>query len=378
MPRNATLDSLLRQHDLSMEIVSAAVSSARSVFDPRQLRADRPYKLVQSFDGVLAEFIYEIDTERFLRIFARDRSQPQALVAEVLPIEKQSAVVAVRGRIDADRSSLIAAIDDAGEHVQLAMWLADIFGGQVDFQSDLQPGDEFDVLVEKYTRDGEFMHYGAVIGARFVADGKEHRAFRWVHPETGKAAYYDQDGRSLKRFFLVSPLKFEPRVTSSFSRRRLHPVHRSYRAHLGVDYGAPHGAPVVAVAAGTVVSAGYAGGGGNQVVIRHAGGFETYYLHLAGFAKGIRRGARVDQGQLVGRVGATGTATGPHLDFRLRRNGAFVDPVKERRRQPPGEPIPSTLLTNFRQSRDGILQQLSSMRLADAPRQRPDAVKAIQ
>jgi len=379
VPRNATLDSLLRQHRLSTDLVNAAVRSATSVFNPRQLRADRPYRLVLSFDGFLREFEYEIDADRFLRIISRDRERPEMLDAEVVPFEKQSATLAIRGEIDGDHPSLIAAMGETGENIQLAMALAEVFGGQIDFNSDLQPGDSFEVLFEKSTREGgEFAGYGAILGATFVADGKTHQAFRWVNPDTGKASYFDGEGRSLKRFFLVSPLKFEPRITSHFSRRRLHPVLNRVRAHTGVDYGAPHGAAVVAVADGVVVSAGWAGGGGNQVRIRHGAGIETYYLHLSSFAPGIRTGARVDQGRVIGRVGATGTATGPHLHFSLRRNNAFVDPVAERRRQPPGQPIPSAHLAAFRAARDGMLQQIGELVLADAAPSRPDAVKAAQ
>ena len=378
VPRRATLDSLLRQHQISADRVNAIVRSAASVFNPRQLRADRPYRLVLSFDGFLREFEYEIDANRFLRIISRDRDRPDVLDAEVVPIEKQSEVVAIRGRIDAAHPSLIAAMGESGENIQLAMALADVFGGQIDFNSDLQPGDRFEVLFEKSTRDGAFAGYGAILGATFVADGTEHLAFRWVHPETGAASYYDESGRSLKRFFLVSPLKFEPRVTSHFARRRLHPVLNRVRAHTGVDYGAPRGAAVVAVAAGTVISAGWAGGGGKQVRIRHAGGMETLYMHLSSYGPGVRTGVRVDQGQLIGRVGSTGTATGPHLHFSLRKNNAFVDPVAERRRQPPGEPIPAAHLAAFRAARDGMLQQIDATLLADAARRPNDAISAVQ
>jgi murein DD-endopeptidase MepM/ murein hydrolase activator NlpD len=378
VPRNATLETLLRQHQLSSDLVHAAVQSARSVFNPRQLRADRPYRLVLSFDGFLREFEYEIDTDRFLRIISRDRKRPEVLDAEVLPFEKDSNVMAIRGTIDSAHPSLIAAMGETGENVQLAMALADVFGGQIDFNSDLQPGDAFEVLFEKSTREGQFAGYGAILGATFVASGKAHQAFRWTNPATGKAAYYDEAGRSLKRFFLVSPLKFEPRITSRFSRQRLHPVHHTVRAHLGVDYGAPYGSAVVAVASGTVVSAGWAGGGGKQVRIRHARGLETYYLHLSAFGAGIRAGARVEQGQTIGRVGATGTATGPHLDFRLRKGGVFVDPVAERRRQPPGEPIPAGHLAAFESERDGMLQQIAESVLPESPGRAPDAVKAAR
>ena len=195
------------------------------------------------------------------------------------------------------------------------MALADIFSGQIDFDSDLQPGDRFEVLLEKSSREGQFAGYGPILAARFSADGREHQAFRWANPDSARAAYYDASGRSLKRFMLRSPLKFEPRITSGFSRRRLHPVFRTFRAHPGIDYGAPAGAPVVAVSSGTVVSAGWAGGGGKQVHLRHGDGYETFYLHLSAFGAGIRAGARVDQGQVIGRVGSTGTATGPHLDY---------------------------------------------------------------
>lgn len=377
VPRNATLDGLLRQHQLPAALVQAAIESTRAVFDPRQIRSDRPYRLVMSLDGLLREFEYQIDNDRFLRIMSR-ADEPARLDAEVVPYVKETAVEAIRGRIDAERSSVIAAMNATGENVQLAMALAEIFGGQVDFESDLQQGDSFEVLFEKSTREGEFAGYGNILGVKLVADGREHQAFRWVDPKTGRAAYYDQDGRSLRRAMLRSPLRFVPRVTSGFSRNRLHPVHRTYRAHLGVDYGAAHGSPVVAVADGVVVTAGWAGGGGNQVRLKHSGAMETYYLHLSRFAKGVRSGSRVTQGQVIGYVGATGTATGAHLDYRLKKNGVFVNPLVEHRKQPPGEPIAAAVLASFRAQRDGMLDQLSTALPADSPRARPDAVKAGQ
>lgn len=376
VPRHATLDSLFREQQLAAPFVAAAVNAARSVFDPRQLHSDRPYRLVRSLDGVLREFEYQIDADRFLRITSRSRDQPAQLEAAVIPFDKQTEVVAVRGRIDADHPSVVAAMTETGETIQLAMTLAEIFSGQIDFESDLQPGDRFDILVEKTSHDGQFSGYGAVLGARFMTDGHDLRALRWTDPATRKSGFYDENGRSLKRFFLRSPLRFEPRVTSGFSRNRLHPVFRTYRAHLGIDYGAPAGAPVVAVAAGAVVSAGWSGGGGNTVRIRHANGFETYYLHLASFGKGIRAGVRVDQGALIGRVGATGTATGPHLDYRLKKNGVFVNPLLEHRKLPPGEPIPAIHLAAFHTQRDAALHTLSTSSAVEGPRQKPDAVKA--
>ena len=379
VPRDATLESLLRANQLPTSLVASAVASARAVFDPRQLRADRPYRLVRSLDGLLREFEYQIDSDRFLRIVSRDRSQPAQLDAEVVPYEKETSVTAIHGNIDADHPSVIAAMDETGESIQLAMSLAEIFAGQIDFESDLQPGDSFEVLFQKSTRDGQFAGYGPILAARFVADGVTHDAFRWTDAATGRSSFYDDDGRSLKRFFLRSPLRFEPRITSGFSRSRLHPVFRTYRAHLGIDYAAPPGSPVVAVSSGVVISAGWSGGGGNMVHLRHASGFESYYLHLSAFGKGIHAGVHVDQGQLIGRVGSTGTATGPHLDYRLKKNGVFVNPLTEHRKLPPGEPIPGAALASFRAARDGMLQQIATAVLASAPLQKkPDAVSAIQ
>jgi murein DD-endopeptidase MepM/ murein hydrolase activator NlpD len=377
VPRHATLDSLLRAHQLQEQLVIEAVSAARAVFDPRQLRAERPYRIVRSLDGLLREFEYQIDADRFLRIVNPDRATPAVLAAHVLTYDKQVAVVAIDARIDAGHSSLISSIDGAGENIQLAMELAEIFSGQVDFHTDLQPGDSFRVLFEKSSHDGQFSGYGAILGASITVDGRQLQAFRWIDPVTGKAAYYDENGRSLKRFFLKSPLKFEPRVTSAFSTRRLHPIDKVFKAHLGVDYGAPTGSSVVAVAAGIVASAGYAGGGGNTVHLKHPGGFETYYLHLSSYGPGIRGGAHVAQGQLVGRVGMTGSATGPHLDYRLKRNGVFVNPVSVHARQAPGAPIPAVQLAMFSASRANILARLTATLLAAGARPKPDAVPAI-
>jgi murein DD-endopeptidase MepM/ murein hydrolase activator NlpD len=376
VPAHATLDALLRSQQLVPSIVDAAIEAARRVFDVRRIRTDRPYRVVRSVDGMLREFEYQIDADRFLRILSRNREQPSLMDAEVMPYEKATAVVPVAGRIDASHPSVIAAMHETGETVQLAMAVADIFAGQIDFESDLQPGDQFEILVEKSSRDGEFAGYGAIVGARFHTDGRDLQALRWTDPATGRVDYYDENGRSLKRFFLRTPLRFEPRITSGFSTNRLHPVFRTYRAHLGIDYAAPVGAPVVAVASGSVVSAGWSGGGGNMVHLRHANGFETYYLHLSAIAKGVRAGAHVMQGQLVGKVGATGVATGPHLDYRLKKNGVFVNPLVEHRKLPPGEPIPPGQLAAFRAHSGDTMHAMSVV--AGRPQNKPDAIAAAE
>ncbi len=373
--RNATLDSIFRQASLRTDVAVAAIEAVRGVLLPRDLlRADQPYRIVRTLDGLLHRFEYQIDADRFLRVLCPDPAQPARFDVSIIPYEKTIELAAVHADIDAEHPSLVAAIDEAGENVRLAIALAEIFAGDVDFESDLQPGDSVELLYEKVFREGQFAYYGNVIAARLANDGRDLQAYRFV--QARKAGYYDERGRSLRRFFLRSPLRFEPRITSRFSYRRLHPVLGRYRAHLGVDYGAPVGAAVQAVASGTVVSAGYNGGAGLMVHLRHSNGFESMYLHLSSLGKGIRRGARIDQGRLVGRVGATGTATGPHLDYRLKRNGAYMNPLTVHRKLPPGEPIATTVRAAFDIERERLARQMSTTLLARATPRPRDAVKA--
>ena len=357
----ATLASMLRGHDVAVSDVAAIVAQAASVFDLRKVRANQPYRLETTHGGTVRGFEYEIDGDRFLRV---GRSPDDALVARVLPIPKTRSVEVVSGRIDRQHTSLVAALDAAGETIELTLALADIFGGDIDFTTEVQPGDQFELTVEKRFRDDhQFAGYGPILAAEFTNAGRRVRALRYT-PEGGSAGYYDERGRSMKRFFLASPLKFQPVVTSAFSRARLHPVLREVRAHLGVDYRAPAGAPVVAVADGGVVSAGMSGGAGRMVHLRHANGVETEYLHLSAMA--VHAGARVRQGELIGRVGSSGLATGPHLDYRLKKNGAFINPITAHRAMPPADPIPSTQMAAFEAARDQAMTSFSKPAIARA------------
>jgi murein DD-endopeptidase MepM/ murein hydrolase activator NlpD len=200
-----------------------------------------------------------------------------------------------------------------------------------------------------------------------------------LYPDSdGKRAYFDEQGRSLKRQFLRSPLPFEPRVTSRFSYRRVNPVYGDVRAHLGVDYGAPIGTAVMAVASGVVESAGWAGDAGRMIKLRHGGGYETEYLHLSAFAPNLRVGGRVEQGQLIGRVGMTGAATGPHLDYRILKSGVHVNPLVELSHMPPGVPIAPEALAEFTRARDetmGLMRDRLAAAAAHAPDAQPGRVK---
>lgn len=354
VPRNATLASLLRAHQVSDDIVNHFVESAKKRFDLRRIRADRPYRLQVGLDGAIREFTYQIDADKFLKVVGAEEQAPDTLPdfdVQVLPYEKHKALMSIRGEISREAPSLIAAVNAAGEKISLALEFARVFEGEVDFGNELQPGDSFEILFEKVVREGEFGGYGDILAARFTTSGRSFEAFRYAVPGQ-KADYYDRDGRSMRRFFLKSPLKFEPRVTSGFSFRRVHPVLKTARAHRGVDYGAPSGAPVLAVASGSVVRAGWTGGGGNSVFIKHDNGYETRYLHFSRIAAGLRAGMRVSQGELIGYVGSTGLSTGAHLHYELLKGGTHVNPLDEHRKLPPGQPIPAAALAAFVSHRD--------------------------
>ena len=348
VPRNSTLAELFRAYLPEDRAAHAVEVIARSM-DPRKLRAERPFTLTRSLDGFLRAFDYEVDPDHYLRVEPASPTTPHELAASVVAYKREETDAVATGRIDKETPSLFEAMEAAGETSDLSVELAAVFSGEIDFNSELQPGDGFRVAFRKISRENGTVAYGSILAAEFKNDGRRLEAYRFVLPD-GKAGYYDANGRSLKRFFLKSPLKFEPRITSRFSYSRRHPVLNVQRAHLGVDYAAPVGAPVVAVSNGVVTRAGWSGDAGRLVAIRHSSGYESMYLHLSSVA--VRIGQRVSQGELLGRVGSSGLSTGPHLDYRLRKNGTFVNPITEHRRMPPGDPIPASLLAAFTAGRD--------------------------
>jgi murein DD-endopeptidase MepM/ murein hydrolase activator NlpD len=359
IPPHATFAALLQRHGLLSHEAMGLVDALSRAVDLRRVRAGQPYLLDRFFDGRVREFIFELDRTR--RVVARRSDSAPRFDAAVVDIPTSSERVVVEAAIDEAAPSLVQALEAAGERIELSLALAEIFSGEIDFSSDLQRGDSFRLVVDRIVReDGQFVGYGAILAAEFVNGGRRLQAIRFT-PSGGKPGYYDADGRSLTRFFLKSPLKFEPRITSAFARARRHPILNYTRAHNGVDYAAPHGAPVGAVASGVVTFAGWAGGGGRTVRIRHAGGFESEYLHLSSIA--VSRGAKVAQGALIGRVGSTGLATGPHLHYGLRRDGAYVNPVRAHQTLPPGEPVPPLLRAQFDAERDRLLGAFSAVTL---------------
>jgi murein DD-endopeptidase MepM/ murein hydrolase activator NlpD len=362
VPRHATLETILRDENLPAGLAAPIVTAVREVFNPRLIRANQPYQVIRTIDGLFREFRYEIDSDRFLRVLAREAGQP-AFDAEVVAYPKDVVPDAAFATITIDRPSLIAALNAEGETQLLALDLANVFSGLVDFNSELQPGDSIEALFDRVLHSGQFTGYERVRAARLQNEGRTLLAIPFPQKD-GTIGWYDSDGRSLKRPFLKSPLTFQTTISSGFSYRRLHPVSRTFRAHPAIDYRAGYGERVVAVADGTVLFAAVSGASGRLVRIRHAGGYETMYLHLSAFGPGIRAGVRVSQGQVIGRVGNSGSVTGTHLDFRMKKKGAYVNPLLEHRRMPPGEPIADEHLDAFFVERDLLLAELADRRLS--------------
>ena len=223
------------------------------------------------------------------------------------------------------QGSLFGATDAADVPDRIATEMAEAFSGDIDFHKDLRRGDHFSVVYEALYFDGQMIKTGRLLAAEFVNQDKSHRALYFKDAQ-GREGYYTPEGQSMKRAFLKSPMPFT-RISSGFSNARYHPVLKEWRAHKGIDYAAPTGTPIRAIADSVVSFVGYQGGYGNLIVLNHQGSYSSAYGHLARFGKGIRRGTRVNQGQVIGHVGATGLATGPHLHYEFRVNGVQKNPL---------------------------------------------------
>ena len=329
----------------------------RGGLDPRRLRS-----------GLIFRFTRPAPDSQPTRISVR--SSPEEMVVftrsggswsgAVETIAWRAEPVRIEGAID---NSLYEAIDaqvpdsqlDADDRVRLAWDIADIYAWQVDFTRDIQTGDRFRVLYERLvSADGE-VRFGRILAGDLTMSGKSLTAFRF--DDGGHAAFYDADGNSLRRAFLRAPVQFR-RISSSFARARYHPILGITRRHEGTDYAASPGTPVMAAGDGVVVRAGWSGGYGNLIELRHRNGITTRYGHLRGFARGIRAGARVTQGQTIGYVGSTGLASGPHLHYEFRVNGV----AKNSRRVDLGNgaPVPAAQRAAFEQTRDSLKARLGS------------------
>jgi murein DD-endopeptidase MepM/ murein hydrolase activator NlpD len=347
VPSGGNFTTLLRSAELDQATAYAITEAVRPVFNSRKLRAGDRVTFIKRYNGVLKAVQYRTGWDSEIEIVKTN----DGFTASEKKLEASTQTIVVDGTI---QSSLFESVLAAGEHPELAVRLAEIFAWDLDFYTDPQPGDSFHLVFERRSVPGDDTPtYGKIFAAEYVNGGHPYDAVLFRDP-AGQPAYYTAEGKSLQKAFLRSPLKFAARVSSHFSMHRFHPVMKVYRAHLGTDYAAPVGTPVQAIANGRVEFSGFKGGNGNLIILRHSNGYESYYLHLS--KRLVRNGQSVQQGQRIGLVGATGLASGPHLDFRLKQRGNFVN--FERLKMPPANPVMKSEMPAFTEVRDKWISAL--------------------
>ena len=318
--RGDTFGAILEKQNLGDYLPFEVVEKVRDSFDVRMMRVGKPYTLLQSKDSTkkLQVFIYQPDRLNFYVLDLRDSITVKKVVRPVT-IKRRT----IAGKLD---GSLSQALADARVEASLASRISKIYQWSIDFFK-LQKGDKFAItFTERFINDTIYDGVDSLEASFFEYKGKKIYAFPFAqNPGSGKMDYYDDEGKPLKNFFLKAPLKFS-RISSRFSPRRFHPVQSVWKAHKGTDYAAPTGTPIMSTAAGVVEKAGYTAGNGNYVKVKHNGTYSTQYLHMSKIL--VRRGQRVTQGQVIGEVGSTGLATGPHVCYRFWKNGVQVDALK--------------------------------------------------
>lgn len=353
-----TLSGLLSELDVPTREHAAAVEALSEFVDIRRLRPGTSGLAYRDAHGQLSHVRMRLRNGWVELANAANDWQ-----AKFRSFARRIALARSAGTVN---GPLEQAVRMSGASAEITYKMADVLQWDLDFNRDLRLGDRFEVLYEQVYLDDSNVGSGSVMALSYKNRGQRYEAYRF------EDAYYDGEGRPLQKMFLRSPLPFS-RVTSRFSRRRFHPVLKVHRPHWGVDYGAPTGTPVRATAGGHVAFAGRKGGAGNMVEIRHVGGYRTAYLHLSRFAKGVRSGSRVAQGDIIGYVGSTGLSTGPHLDYRVKKDGRWIDPLSIHLR--PAPPIPDDRMPAFRAQRDALRQELLARAERDPTVRVPDAAQ---
>jgi murein DD-endopeptidase MepM/ murein hydrolase activator NlpD len=346
-----TLGNLALRLGLSSEEARRLVSAAQGHPMLRNMRPGRSVLARVTHDGQLLLLRY-LNTDGHLLTVER-AGEAFSVKAEPAHLEARTDM-----RSGVIQSSLYGATDAADIPDSIASELADVFSGEIDFHRELQRGDRFSVLYETHYHDGQLVRTGRLLAAEFINNGKTHQAFAFTDPQ-GRQGYYTAEGKSLKRAFLKSPIPFS-RISSGFTGNRFHPVLKTWRAHKGIDYAAPTGTPVRAVSDAVVEFSGHQGGYGNLVVLKHSGAYSTAYGHLSRFGKGIRRGTRISQGQIIGFVGMTGMTSGPHLHYEFRVGGEQRNPLTLK--LPTAIPLDPRSHTAFKQSSEPLVAQLGMIR----------------
>lgn len=348
--RNQSLSVILETHGLTSRQVHQLAQNSKGVFDVRKIRGGQSYAFFSTKDSIPVPvyFVYEADPRSYVVFDLRENGK---VTIGKYPVEWVSK--SVRGKVE---SSLWNAMVSCNADPLLAVELSRIFGWTIDFFG-LQKEDEFRVLYKQESVEGQELSNFSIVGAVFVHADSAYYAIPFL--QDGEVLFFNEHGKSLEGAFLKAPLDFF-RISSRFSNSRYHPVLKIYRAHHGVDYAAPVGTPVYAIGAGTVIAKGYqAKGGGNYLKIKHNGTYVTCYMHLSRFEKGIKVGSKVAQKEVIGYVGSTGLATGPHLDFRVYENGKPINPLTIKSQ--PKSPVKPENLSRFTILKDTIIEQLRQL-----------------
>ena len=352
LPRE-TLSNILTSYNVSLSTIDQLARRSRGVFDLRRIRAGNNYSVITLNDSLqtVRYFIYEERPTTFVVFDLGDSLHVYTGEREIeRRIRKTSGII---------ESSLWNAMVAMNDNPQLALELSDIYAWTIDFFG-IQRGDNYRVIYEVMYVEEQPIGIGRVLASHFQSSGNDFYAFYFLQDSEGD--FFDEQANSLRKTFLKAPLRYS-RISSHFSHRRLHPVHRVYRPHHGVDYAAPTGTPVMAVGDGVITIARYRGANGNMVEIRHNSVHTTQYLHLSRYGKGIREGVRVAQGQVIGYVGSTGTSTGPHLDFRFYEHGRPINPLTVK--SPPAEPVQEEYHEEFMNHADSLRHILMQIELPE-------------
>lgn len=348
---NAYLSQILNAKGVGLGTIDKIARKSKAVFDVRKIKSGNKYTFFLTPDSLnkARYFVYENSATEYT-VFELFDSFHIYQGEKVIQTQQKT----TQGVVE---SSLWNAMVGNGHDPMLALELSDIFAWTIDFFA-IQKGDRFRVIFDEQFVDSTSIGIGEIYAVQFDHYGEENYAFLFDQDE--RWDYFDEKGTSLRKAFLKAPLKFS-RISSRYSNSRMHPVLRIRRPHHGVDYAAPKGTPVMSIGDGTVVARAYQkGGGGNYLKIKHNSVYTTTYMHLSGFGKGITTGTRVKQGQVIGYVGSTGLASGPHLDFRVSKNGSLVDPLKVK--APPVEPVKEENLARFSLAKDSLLIELQKIK----------------
>ncbi|MCC6460810.1 MAG: peptidoglycan DD-metalloendopeptidase family protein [Saprospiraceae bacterium] len=343
------LGELLMKQGIAYPVVAQLVENAKGVFQITSMRMGKQLYFLSDKQGdTPRHMIYEPSPYQYV-VFHLEAPYQVELV-------KRDVTTKIQAASGVLETNFWQALTDNGLNDELADGMIDVLAASVDFYHQ-KVGDRFKVVYEQHYVEGQPVGTGKILAAEYEREGKQFYAINF-EKEGEKTDYYDFEGRPARKAFLKAPVKFS-RISSRYSMSRFHPVLKYSRPHFGTDYAAPHGTPILAVAEGVVVEAGRRGGNGNFVKLRHGNAIETQYLHMSGFARGIRSGTHVAQGQTIGYVGSTGLATGPHVCFRFWRNGRQVDFLRQNLPQP--DPITGPVLAEFKLVRDSMIQMLRTV-----------------